>query len=313
MQGTQKENDMKIAVITVTYNDGYKFEQWKELYKQYADSIDYHIIVDNGSNKKYIEAVRQDFQNSIVLERETNGGSTGAYNTGIKYVLDQTDADVIMLLGNDIKLNSESIHKLTEYLDSNDSVGMVAPLLCNADSDIIADFGCMISEDLTLNPYMCGRNIAEVREREHICDTVTGGANMARRDFYLKVGLQDENLFMYSDEVDMGLRAKACGYKIACISDAVCWHQHINPDGGEYRKPYSAFLMARNKIYLANKHHLYKSRRKVRDVYIVQSIKSYIKGVVCRRKALRERGVYIFKGVLYGLKNDMSSNQYTQY
>lgn len=304
---------MKVAVITVTYNDGYKFEQWRRLYRQYANIIDYHIIVDNGSGKDYLEAVKQNFGNSVILERKTNGGSTGAYNTGIKYALEQTDADAIMLLGNDIKISDKAIRRLTEYLDSNNNVGMVAPLLCNADSDIIADFGCTIKEDLTLDLYMCGMNIAEVQEREHICDTVTGGANLARRDFYLKVGLQDENLFMYSDEVDMGLRAKACGYKVACVSDAVCWHQHINPDGSEYRKPYSAFLMARNKIYLANKHHLFKSRRKVRNVYMIKSIKSYMKGIIYRKKALRETGMYMFKGVVYGLKNDMSSNQYTQY
>ena len=304
---------MRTAVITVTYNDGYKLEQWNKFYMQYANSIAYHVIVDNGSNKKYIESVKQKFNNSIILERKINGGSTAAYNTGIKYVLEQTDADMIMLLGNDIKISDKSIENLAKYLENHNDVGMVAPILCEADSDIVADYGCAINEDLTLNPYMYGKNVSEIYEKEHVCDTVTGGANMACRDFYVKVGLQDEKLFMYSDEVDMGLRAKSCGYVIACISSAICWHQHINPSGSEYRKPYSAYLMARNKIYIAKKYHLSKACCKVRNTYMAKSFRLYIKGSIRRKKELKEMAQYMFEGVLHGLKQDMSSNKYTQF
>ena len=40
---------MKIAVIQITFNDGYKFKEWCGWYEEFKNEIDTHIIVDNGS------------------------------------------------------------------------------------------------------------------------------------------------------------------------------------------------------------------------------------------------------------------------
>ena len=36
---------------------------------------------------------------------------------------------------------------------------------------------------------------------------------------------------MYSDEVDMGLRAKKLGVNLAVTTEAKAWHQHLNAGG----------------------------------------------------------------------------------
>ena len=66
--------------------------------------------------------------------------------------------------------------------------------------------------------------------------------------------MQDENLFMYSDEIDTGIRAKRNDYLLAVTKNAICWHQHINANNSDSRSPLSGFLMGRNEIYLAKKH-----------------------------------------------------------
>jgi GT2 family glycosyltransferase len=78
--------------------------------------------------------------------------------------------------------------------------------------------------------------------------------NLAKTKFYKIVGLQDEKLFMYSDEVDMALRARKKDLKFGVTKNALAWHQHINPQKRSRRLPYSAFLIGRNKVYLAWKH-----------------------------------------------------------
>ena len=304
---------MKLAVVSVAYNDDFKIEQWHTYYEQYKAAVDYHIIVDNGSENTFIKRMEEIFCKSVLIKRKVNGGSTGAYNTGIRYVLEHTDADAIMLLGNDIKISAASLIQLMNYLEQHSSVGMVAPIMCNADSEVVADFGCEIDNSLMLKPYMVGKKLKDIKECEHMCEAVTGGVNMAKRLFYKDVGLQDENLFMYSDEVDMGLRTKACGYEMACLYEAVCWHQHVNPPGSKYRKPYSAYLMARNKVYLANKHGLKKEKKRVMKTFMNQAIKNYAKGIIKKDSELREKAKYIIAGIIYGFRNDMASNKYTQY
>jgi GT2 family glycosyltransferase len=60
---------------------------------------------------------------------------------------------------------------------------------------------------------------------------------------------------MYSDEVDIGIRAKKNNFKIAVTQTAIAWHQHINLEGLKKRQPYTFYLRGRNKIYLAGKHY----------------------------------------------------------
>ena len=60
---------MKVAMITVTYNDSYKFKEWCQWYEEYKSEIDLHIVVDNGSEKDYLNMVKDYFTNSIIIER----------------------------------------------------------------------------------------------------------------------------------------------------------------------------------------------------------------------------------------------------
>jgi len=245
---------MKIAAITITYNDSYKLKEWVNYYNEYKDDIYLHLIIDNCSEPNYINEVEKSFPNSTIIKRNVNGGTTSAYNDGIKYALADGNVEVIMLIANDIRLELGGGQKLFDFLNSNTSYGMVAPVLLVKDSLIIEVLGSSISPFLYMIPQNYGKNVNNVLFYKQETDSVMGGMNIAKREFYEKVGIQDENLFMYSDEVDMGLRAKKAGYLLAVTNEVKCWHQHINPDGRNIRKPYSAFLIGRNKVYLAYKH-----------------------------------------------------------
>lgn len=246
---------MKIAGIIITYNDGYKFMEWCKWYEEYKAELYKLIIVDNGSEKEYLQRVEAYFKDAIIIKRTTNGGCTSAYNDGIRKALEDPEVTHITLIGNDMRLSPGALTKCVELLESDPELGMVAPVLLNADSDVVADFGCSINSDLSMNPYAVGTTLDKLSSDVRYCEAVTGGMNVSKRSFYeTTVGLQDENLFMYSDEVDMGLRAKKAGIKLAVIKVAIAWHQHINPTGGKRRHPYSNYLIARNKVYLGKKH-----------------------------------------------------------
>lgn len=247
---------MKIAAITITYNDDFKFKEWYDHYKEYKDEIFLHIIVDNNSNQEYKEKVKNTFINSHIIERTTNGGCTGAYNDGIGLALANQEVDAIMLIANDIKLKKGAASILYDTLYNDSSMGMISPVLLKSNTDsIIEDFGCSITSSLMMKEFSFGKNISELSVRINYCESLTGGMNLSKRVFYEKVGLQDNNLFMYSDEVDMGLRAKKNGFTMASIIEAVCWHEHINKNISlDKRDSYTKYLIGRNKVYLAKKH-----------------------------------------------------------
>jgi hypothetical protein len=244
---------MRVACITIVYNDDYKFEEWCKWYDIYRDELYLHIIVDNGSQKEFLDKVKAFFSNSHIIERKTNGGCTSAYNDGIRYALTDPNVDAIMLLGNDIKLNKGAVKGLYDYLMSDEKLGMVGPLVLKKDSDIIEDFGVNLGtftnkflyKDMKLSQLPSGIQL--------YVDAVPGGVSLSKREYYEKVGLQDENLFMYSDERDMAYRTKKNGYTEGVTSSAMAWHQHIKCPFQNKRLK-SNYLIARNRIYLEKKH-----------------------------------------------------------
>ncbi len=305
-------NAPKLAVVTITMNGGFKLKEWYEHYLEYKDDIMLHIIVDNASKADYLSQVKELFKDSIIIERTTNGGCTGAYNDGIKYALADCEVDYIALVGSDIKLSDGALRKCILALNDDSDLGMVAPILLHKDSMIIADYGSTISNKLTMIPYMDGVPYSKVKIERRKVEMLTGGLNVATRLFYEKVGLQDENIFMYSDEVDMALRAKKLGFKMANLGDAVAWHQHINENKKDDRRhPYSRYLIARNKVYLAQKHFGFAKRVYVAFYFLATAIKQMIICIFKGKMIYLKDAWWQMLGAFNGLIGNMTPNKYS--
>lgn len=299
---------MKVAGITITLNDDYKVNEWKKWYEEYKNELALHIIVDNGSSPKYIKTIKSFFPNSIIIERKTNGGCTMAYNDGIKKALEHSSIDAIMLIGNDVRIEKGSITKLYDFLYSRKSLGIVSPVLFKKNSFIVEDYGANITRFLTMNAKKsgAGKDIDEITESHRFSETVLGGCCLAKPEFYQKVGLQDENLFMYSDEVDTGIRSKLVGYEMGYIKEAKAWHQHINPNNGSVRSFIAPYLINRNKIYLAKKHFGF---MRVLLVFVYQNVtNSYLIFRNINRPLMRKYFSFGIKGSVAGLMGNMKND-----
>lgn len=244
---------MRIAAITITYNDFHSIDQWKDLYSQYSGIINHHIIVDNNSQPAYKKKLASAFPSSIIIYRELNGGTTAAYNDGLKHALQTCDLDAILIIANDIAITAKDIVVMSEFLVSSQGNAIVCPLLLNSNSQRIETFGYFFDKKFRGIKPNIKQKPGELPGLLQ-SDTVSGGLNMAKVEFYRAYGFQDENLFMYGDELDMALRLKAKGLQAYYIRDAIALHKHINIDNQKFREGYTEYLMARNKIYLAHKH-----------------------------------------------------------
>ena len=244
---------MKIAMLTVTRNDDYRFEEWCQYYSEYKNDINLHIIIDDASDLSYLKKIRSFFTESVIIARNENGGSNAALNDGIRYALKDSDIDALLILDNDIKLKPGSIKALYDYLYSDSKLGMVGPLVFQRESDRIENFGVHQTWFSSKHLYH-NRKIDDLPDCETMyVDLVPGGINMVKRSFYETVGLQDEEIFMYCDERDMCYRTYNAGLREGVTKNAVAWHQHkYCPPIGKRLK--STFLTARNRTYLVRKY-----------------------------------------------------------
>lgn len=304
---------MKIAAISITYNDWYKFNEWCKWYEEYKSEIYLFIIVDNGSEPNYISLVEKHFDDAIIIKRNTNGGCTSAYNDGIRRALEDKDVTHIALVGNDIRLKKGSLTKCVELLNSDNELGMAAPILLYADSNIVADYGDIVTGNLSLHEFGKGERLEDISEKWKYCEAVTGGMNVAKRSFYeKKVGLQDEKLFMYSDEADMALRARKAGVKMAVTKEALSWHQHINPPGNVMRHPFSNYLIARNKVYLGKKHFGRMKQFYIFVYFLTSALLSMLKNVLLLHFPQLIYPRWALYGALNGLIGNMKENKYSK-
>ena len=244
---------MKIAGVSMTYNDDYKLKKWKEHYLTYKEQLELFIIVDNCSDDRYFQELKVTFPDAVILRRKDNGGCTAAYNDGIKYALEHTDVEAIAILGNDIKVTEKCLPAMNDYLFSDENLGIVSTAILDKDSNIISNYGHIVRG---FNVTYCnkGENINKIAIKQKYTDLVSGGFTMAKREFYVKTGLQDDNLFMYCDELDTMYKARRFGFKMGVIANEYAWHWHINNPVIARRSSLSRYLICRNRIYLAKKY-----------------------------------------------------------
>lgn len=302
---------MKIAGVSMTYNDGYRLKEWRQHYETYKNQLECFVVVDNGSERKYQEALKETFPDAVHICRDTNGGCTSAYNDGIRYVLENTDADAIAIIGNDIKLTSNCLPRMYEYLMDDKNLGIVSSAMLYINSNIIDNYGLSAKR---MNVIRCdqGVDIYSVSCKHKYTDLLPGGFTMAKREFYEKAGLQDECLFMYCDELDTMFKARKNGYKLGVIADEYAWHWHINPPQKTRRSSASRYLISRNRVYIAKKYMGYA------DI-LYQSIRGLIIIPICflvhylreRQKYYLNDAKYSMVGVIHGLIGKMYTNKYT--
>lgn len=243
---------MKIAGVTVAFNDHQQVALFKEHVEEYISQLALHIVVDNGSNPLYREELHRLFPSSVIIERSTNGGTTAAYNEGIRYAL-RHGAEAILLIAQDVRLPALSLDAMIKVLQSHPEVGIVGPLLLRADGKTVEEYGGRIDpKTLAVTKLFAGHQLDSSLPDELTVDFIAGGINLTRREVFEQVGLQDERLFMYGDEVDFDLRLRKAGWKLLVTRKAIAIHEHQG-NTSSFR-PQSVFLMARNQLWLVRKH-----------------------------------------------------------
>ena len=303
---------MRIACVSMTYNDGYKLKEWVSHYQTYKDQLECFVIVDNGSDDIYKRELMESFPEAIIIERSTNGGCTAAYNDGIRYVLDNENVDSIAIIGNDVKLTHNCLGAMHEYLFSDPKMGIVSSAILNIDSMIVDNYGHTV-KGFIVTSCDKGENINDITPKRKETELVSGGFNIAKIEFYKKAGLQDEKLFMYCDELDTTFKARKTGFKMGVIADEYAWHWHINPPGNVgIRHPESRYMISRNRVYLTRK---YMGINKVLSCFIYTGIlapfKMLLMGMMRKDKSLVVDAKYGFLGAVYGLLGNMKCNKYS--
>jgi GT2 family glycosyltransferase len=174
------------------------------------------IVVDNASRDGTAEMLRGDFPGVRVVALSENAGFGRAVNIGAGVGSGET----VVLVNDDVIVAPGFVEALTRPL-ADPAVGMVAGRTTIPGGKLVDAFG--IELDVTLLAYNRGR-LHPLGAPVGRLAMPSGGAAAYRRSAFDAAGGFDETLFAYGEDVDLGLRLRAAGWRAAQASDATGVH-----------------------------------------------------------------------------------------
>lgn len=191
------------------------------------------VVVENASHDGSGDMVADGFPWVRLLRQERNLGFTGGHNLAIA----QRRGRHGMLLNSDTVVHPGALRTLLEFLAENPDVGVAGAKLLNPDGSL--QYSCRRFPNpvaaLFRNTFL-GKLFPKNRyTRDYLMqdwphdeprdvDWVSGAALIARGEVWDQIGLLDDALFMYCEDVDICKRAWGAGWRVAYVPQAVITH-----------------------------------------------------------------------------------------
>jgi GT2 family glycosyltransferase len=201
------------------------------------------IVVDGASTDDSVGLVRERFPEVRVLALPTNRGFTGNTNAGLR----AARGEILALLNNDAEADSNWLGELVAGFAVDPTVGLCASkVLLHDRRNVLNTAGDVFYRDGTPgNRGVWEEDRGQFDQREFVFGG-SGAAVAYRRDMLQDVGLFDEGLFMYCEDVDLSFRAQLLGYRCLYVPTSRVYHRLSATGGG----PLASYYGGRNFIYV---------------------------------------------------------------
>ena len=206
----------KLSVIIVSYKVRYYLEQCIISVERATKDIDREIlVVDNHSDDGTVEYLRERFADRITLiESNHNLGFSRANNIAIR----QSESEYVLLLNPDTFVAENTIKDVLAFMDAHPKAGGAGVMMHNADGTVAKE-----SRRGLPTPWVSLQKMLGMSKRYYMShlpwdkpgqiEVVSGAFFMLRRKTLVKVGLLDEDFFMYGEDIDLSYRILKGGYE----------------------------------------------------------------------------------------------------
>lgn len=227
-----------LSIVIVNINNCKVLQECLKSIYQSTHELDFEIIVsDNGSSDGSQKMVRESFPAVKLIENKENWGFSAASNQGLRLA----DARYCLLLNNDTIVKEAAFNKMIDFMDTHPEAGASGPKLSNLDG----------------TPQQQGGRLGKkfwLSKRPIAVDFVIGAALLVKRVVIEKVGLMDENLFFYNDDLDWCMSIRKAGWKVYFLPQAEIMHY----GGYSSRRRFSSRLFVegfKGGLYFCRKHY----------------------------------------------------------
>ena len=245
-----------LSVIIVNYNVKFYLEQCLESVRRASQGLQVEVyVVDNLSTDGSVAYLRERFPDVTFVANQENVGFARANNQAIR----QSKGRYVLLLNPDTIVGEDTLVRMVEFMDAHPEVGGAGAYMLNADGSFAPESRrglptpfvafCKMVGLTKLFPksrllgryYMGYLDANEVNEIE----AISGACMMLRREALDKVGLLDEDFFMYGEDIDLSYRVLKGGYKNYFIPTRMLHYKGESTVKSSYRYAYTFYQAMR--------------------------------------------------------------------
>lgn len=226
---------MRLSIVIVNYNVRYFLEQCLKSVAKALEGIEAEVfVVDNDSKDGSVEMVRKLFPWVKLLENKDNPGFSKANNQAIRLA----KGDYILLLNPDTVVEEHTFHKSLEFMDAHPDAGGLGIKMIDGKGNYLPEskrglptpwvafnkiFGlsALFPRSKRFASYYLGHLSADENQEVEV---LAGAYMLMPRPVLDKVGLLDEDFFMYGEDIDLSYRITKGGFKNYYLADSTIIH-----------------------------------------------------------------------------------------
>ena len=231
---------MDLSVIILNYNTKDFLLPCIKGMVNHTNDLDYEIIiVDNASTDGSVPYIKENilprFPEAKLLESLANRGFSAGNNLGIS----RSGGRYALVINPDVVIWDNSLKAMVDYMDANPKVGIAGPRLLSPDGSLqhfVYRFPTpqvLVYRRTPLARFAFARRAIKQylmadwdHNSDRAVDWIQGSCMIVRRDAIRKVGLMDEQYFLFLEDTDWCRRFWEAGFEVRYLAGVEIVHYH---------------------------------------------------------------------------------------
>ncbi len=251
-----------VSILIVTYNSEGQIRACLKSAIDQRQSISQEIIVvDNGSQDRTAEIIRDQFPGVRLFTPEENLGFAKAVN----FAAEQSQAEYFLLLNPDTVVLDHAIDKIHAFAETNPSYGFYGGRTLKKDGKTLERSSCwgqptawslflfasglstMFRDNSFFDPESIG---GWQRDSVREVGVITGCFLLSKSEAWKAINGFDEHFWLYGEDADLAMSARKAGYRPVIYPEALVVHE-VGRSSTSTKK---MIWLYRGKVSLIKKH-----------------------------------------------------------
>lgn len=241
----------RVSIVVLGYNGRAYVDACLNSLKAQTFEEPYEVVfVDNGSRDGTADAAAQ--HDWVRVERlDRNYGFCLGNNIGFE----RSHGDLVVFLNQDVVVHRDWLSEFVAAVESDDRIkaghaNIIHPWNPEyASRELEAPVYAAYSPELSRLGFVEYRGVP-VNEPVHDTLFLSGAATILKRDVVDEIGgyVFDPGMFLYGEDMDLGLRIRGAGYRTVACTRAVVYHDHTLNDEVSLRSLIKVTRIIRNRL-----------------------------------------------------------------